>query len=391
MKLLIAVNFFLLLTISASSQIAEKEARASVADQQVLGSSTTVDFRNSVEDLLDTLLANEIFRSVSVGVIKNGKVYKFHRGKLMDGKVPTDNTLYEIASLTKTFTGTLLAKAILDNKVKLNDDINNYLPEPFPNLVYEGQFITFKHLVTHRSGLPGFLPNKPELFVNPDYDKLPFELYKLQSGFSRTMFWKELHQVRLDTIPGYKFSYSNAGANLLELLLERMYGISYEALVKMHILTPLKMNNTYIGISQENAGLAVKGKNTNGVEMPLQASKELNGEGGVISTLNDMLNYMQFHLQKNNAVVKLSHQELLNGRYKDFENGMFWQIIKNGDKPDTIFQNGGAFGTSSWMSLIPQTNTGVFIITNISGPKVHQKLSATVDQIVELINLKRSN
>jgi len=341
------------------------------------------DLKRIIGNECDTLLSNKEIRSISIGVVENGKVYKYHMGKLTNDKSPTDKTLYEIASLTKTFTGTLLAKAILDKKAAIDDDIRKYLPEKFPNLEFKGHPITFRHLVTHTSGLPNMFPNRPEIFDNPNWDELPFEINKLQTGFTKNQFLEELHKVKLDTVPGYKFSYSNAGANLLGYCLEKIYSKPYKDLIQTYILDPLKMTNTFVGVSEKNAKLVAKGLNANGIQMPARVEKELNAEGGIISTLDDMIKYMQFELEKDNPLVQISHQELLNGKYGDFENGLFWQIFKNGDKPTKIFQNGGAYGTSSWITIIPESNIGVFIITNVSGPEVLQKLSITAEKIID--------
>ncbi|GMN12205.1 hypothetical protein MTsPCn9_34780 [Croceitalea sp. MTPC9] len=352
----------------------------------ILG-KTSCQSQNNLGDFIghkcDSLLTNGEIKSLSIGVIKNGKIYKFHKGKLTNGQSPNDQTLYEIASLTKTFTGTLLAKAILDKKVGLDDDIRKYLPKDYPNLEFNGQPITFRNLVTHTSGLPNMFPNRPEIFEKPNWDELPFKINELQAGFTKEQFLAELHKVELDTLAGHKFSYSNAGANLLGYCLERIYQKPYEDLIKNSILQPLKMNNTYIGISEENKQFLAKGLNTNGIEMPPRAKKELQAEGGIISNLDDMIKYLQFELQTDNELVQTSHQELWNGKYGNFENGLFWQIFKNEDKPKKIFQNGGAFGTSSWLTIIPETKTGVFIITNVSGSEVHQKLSALADNIIK--------
>ncbi len=302
---------------------------------------------------------------------------------MITGKSANDRTLYEIASLTKTFTGTLLAKAIVDKKLELDDDIRNYLPESYPNLEFKGQPITFRNLVTHTSGLPNMFPNRPKIFESKNWNEIPFKINELQSGFSKKEFLKELHKVKLDTVPGIKFNYSNAGANLVGLCLERVYERSYKGLVQSYVLKPLKMDNTYLSINENNRKFLAQGLNDNGIKMPARAEKELKAEGGIISTLDDMIKYMTFELETDNPLIKISHQELLNGKYGDFENGLFWQIFKNGDKPTKIFQNGGAFGTSSWLTILPEIGIGVFIITNVSGPDVHQKLSILTDKIIE--------
>src|SRR5690606_3771155 len=131
-----------------------------------------------------------------------------------NGEEPKDKTLYEIASLTKTFTGTMLAFAIVENKVNIDDDIRRYLKDSFPNLEYEGHPITFRHLVTHQSGLPNMFPNHKALFENPNWDELPFKINDVQKDFSKNEFFSELSKVNLSAKPGTGLNYSNVGANL---------------------------------------------------------------------------------------------------------------------------------------------------------------------------------
>ncbi|MEZ4886759.1 MAG: serine hydrolase domain-containing protein [Chitinophagales bacterium] len=341
-----------------------------------------------IEIQIDSLLSEPEFKALSMAVWTNGKVHTFHKGQLADGKVPNDQTLYEIASLTKTFTGTLLAQAIHDKKVAIDDDIRTVLTDSLPNLEYEGQPITFRHLVTHTSRLPDMFPHQPEIFNNPDFDKLPFVINDLQKNFTKEQFFSELQKVTLDTLSGHQFKYSNAGANLLGYCLEEIYGKPYEELLKQYIFEPLQMTNTAIQLSEEQQKHLAQGFNHNGKEMPFYTNKQMNAEGGIKSTLDDMVKYMQFHADTTNAIVKISHQELWNGKYGDYESGLFWQIFKDGDKPDQFFQNGGAFGTSSWMTIVPELQTGVYAVTNVSGPNVHQKMSDRVKMIFETLKNK---
>jgi hypothetical protein len=79
--------------------------------------------------------------SLSLGVIKNGKKYFYYYGETEkgNGKLPTSKTLYEIGSITKTFTTTILAQAVLDKKVSLTDDVRKYIGESYSNLSYNGR------------------------------------------------------------------------------------------------------------------------------------------------------------------------------------------------------------------------------------------------------------
>ena len=74
----------------------------------------------------------------SIGVIKNSSTYKYNFGVVqkVKSKTPTEQTIYEIGSVTKTFTSLLLAEAVTENKVKLSDDIRKYLPGDYPNLQF---------------------------------------------------------------------------------------------------------------------------------------------------------------------------------------------------------------------------------------------------------------
>ena len=147
----------------------------------------------TIENKLDSLLLNTEFDAVSIGIIDGKQRYIAHKGQLLNAESPTDETLYEIASITKTFTGTLLAHAIHDNKVQLDEDIRKYLNGSFPNLAYNNQPITFHHLVTHQSGLPNMFPDVKGLFDNPDWDKLPFRINELQKDYSKEDFFEALH------------------------------------------------------------------------------------------------------------------------------------------------------------------------------------------------------
>ncbi len=340
-------------------------------------------FTQFIDQQIDSLLAEPEIKAVSMGIWTGGKVYKFHRGELEEGKIPNDQTLYEIASLTKTFTGTLLAQAILDKKVTIDDDIRKVLSDSLPNLEYEGQPITFRHLVTHTSGLPDMFPHVPDLFNNPNFDTLPYKINELQKNFSRTQFFEELQKVKLDTLSGHKFKYSNAGANLLGYCLEAMYGKSYEELLQEYIFKPLQMTNSAIQLSGELTPHLAQGFNPNGVKMPVYIEKAMSAEGGIKSNLDDMIQYLKFHADTLHPLVDISHQELWEGKYGDYESGLFWQIFKDGNQPDQFFQNGGAFGTSSWMTIIPELQTGVYLVTNVSGPEVHQKMSNRVKVILD--------
>ena len=93
--------------------------------------------------------------------------------------------------------------------------------------------------------------------------------------------------------------------------------------------------------------------------MPVRVEKYMNAAGGLISNVGDMIKYMDYHLQEQNEIVATSHQKLWDGKYGNYEAGLFWQIENRENQPEKVFQNGGAFGTSCWMTLIPSKKQGL--------------------------------
>ena len=98
--------------------------------------------------------------------------------------------IYEVGSVSKTITGYLVAKAVLEQKIKLEDDIRIYLEGNYSNLEYNGTPITIRNLITHTSGLPTFLPSK----MNGLYEKLtkevPNEYLALEKSYDKEKFLK---------------------------------------------------------------------------------------------------------------------------------------------------------------------------------------------------------
>jgi CubicO group peptidase (beta-lactamase class C family) len=173
---------------------------------------------------------------LSIGVLKDGAIYTFNFGTVEKGRVrsPNADTLYPIASITKTFTGTLLALAALEKRVNLDDDVRKYLTEEYPNLEFDGHPIRLYDLLDHRSGLPFFLPDKPE--TQPDLagsdEPWTARISEQTKGYTKENFLADLHKVKLSFVPGENFRYSNAAAQLMGYILERIYDETYEALLK---------------------------------------------------------------------------------------------------------------------------------------------------------------
>ena len=228
-------------------------------------------------------LKNKNITSASIGVFKDGEIYTQHFGEIEKGQgnPPTDETIYEIGSVTKTMTGYLVARAVLENKVKLEDDVRLYLKGDYPKLEYNDQPITVKHLLTHTSGLPKFLPMKMNGVFEKLDENVPNEYYELEEPYDKEKFLADLENVSIIVEPGTKYSYSNTGAELIGYVLETVYEKSIDELLKESFLTEYNMLNTAIELDETQQKELVRGYwMSNTIRSPNQLNKWLKYANG---------------------------------------------------------------------------------------------------------------
>ncbi len=323
---------------------------------------------------------------ISIGIYQKTEMATYNYGttQLEKPELPTNRTLYEIGSITKTFMGTLLAKAVKDQRLKMNDDIRLYLEGSYPNLEYKGSPIRLYQLISHISGLPFLLPDNVDLFKDPNYDSLPFVITRIQQNYSKQQFLDDLHKVKLDTIPGYQFHYSNAGAQLLKYILEKVYGKTFDKILEMNIIRPLGMGNTNVLFTKVNQRLIAKGYSEKGNLMPYNPPM-LDAAGGIYSNVTDMLYYLRFHLNELDEVVTLSHM-ITTGKINEHAIGLNWQEKLNTDKKRKIWQSGSTFGFSSYCVIYPDLNIGIVLLTNESDRTAQGELEEIANKIYNKIS-----
>ncbi|WP_330747256.1 serine hydrolase domain-containing protein [Chryseobacterium sp. CP-77] len=273
---------------------------------------------------------------ISIGIFKDGKSYFYNYGTTEIGKseLPTSKSLYEIASITKTFTGTLLAHALVDGKIKMDDDIRKYLDGNYPNLEFEKYPITIGTLTNHSSGLPQFLPDQSETFKKP-MDSVALALSDFYKNYSRKKFYEDLHQAKVDFVPGTEYKYSNVGTQIAGDILEKVYHKSYADLLSEYITKPLKMNQTIVGT---NSAQLLTCYNEKGKIMPKNFTTIFAPAGGIMSTTGDLVKYMQYHLGESNMYVKASHTPLVNNKGDAI--GLYWRLHTYEDGTQTVYHTG---------------------------------------------------
>jgi len=187
-------------------------------------------------------------------------------------KLADRRSIYEIASVTKVFTAALAAKAVVDKRMTLDGDFRHYLPDTYSNLAWEGQPITLRWLVTHRSGMPRDIPDTDVIFAKSDFHTLPYEMVAMARGYTRSRTLAALHGAHLQGPPGEKERYSNAGFLVIGFGLQTIYGESPEQLLSRIILQPLAMTSTGFSVPSIDRSRLLKGYDRYGRVMPYHVS-----------------------------------------------------------------------------------------------------------------------
>ncbi|HEY6976594.1 MAG TPA: serine hydrolase domain-containing protein [Chitinophagaceae bacterium] len=316
--------------------------------------STPLD--KEVDSAVQPYISMQATAGLSIGILKDGKTIFYGYGETAKGnkQIPDEHTIFEIGSISKTFTATLLADAVNDGNVKLDDPVNKYLPDSIPQLQYEGIAITLKTLSNHSSGLP----RMPSNFHSPNNNN-PYKDYDNNDLYS---FYKNFKPSRK---PGERYEYSNLAVGTLGVILEKVYNENFETLLVEKICRPLGMNDTKEFLRTDDSARFAKGYNEDGIYNSQWDFKALAAAGAIRSTVADLLKYANANLgvapQKLNAAIQLTHNiTFAEGETKV---GLAWHYIKPGSD-EVIFHNGGTGGYHSYLAINRGKKFAVVILSN---------------------------
>jgi serine-type D-Ala-D-Ala carboxypeptidase/endopeptidase len=310
------------------------------------------------EDVLTNIkkrIENGHTPSIAIGIIdKNGARYYNFGTKTLNGAPVDEHSIYEIGSISKVFTGILLAQAVQDGKLKLDDPIKKYLPAEVKVPTRNGVEITLGNLSDHTSGFPrmpgNFAPANP---ANPFADYTVKQLYEFISGYELT---RDI---------GDKYEYSNLAVGLLGHILAMQAGTTYEELMIKTIARPLGMNETKITFNDKmKKNLAMghsQGKQVENWDLPTLA-----GAGAIRSSTFDMLKF----LAANMGLTKTSLRQAMDKSHEVRHDkagasrvGLGWHIMK-GKNGDVISHGGGTGGYRTFAGFVKETGMGVVVLTN---------------------------
>ena len=305
---------------------------------------------DTVKREIDQRTAHQLNPSIVMGVFENGQAEYFVKGLQNQAlnQAASSQTIYEIGSISKTFTSLLLAQLIGEGKLQLDDPVHKFWPEPFKLIDSEQQAITFKQLATHTSGLPR-LPNNLSPFAKDpyaDYDRTQL-LAAVKSGSANQS--------------AVNYVYSNFAVGLLGESLAVIEQSTYNELITSKILQPLNLTQTYMTLDQVPESLLAQGYNGNS-EASAWQFQALAGAGSIRSSIEDLLAYGVAHLKPANHGLKNAMQLATSVHHQQgsLKIGLGWHITADG----VLWHNGGTAGFRSIIMIDPVQQKVVAGITN---------------------------
>lgn len=268
----------------------------------------------------------------------------------------TSDTIYEVGSITKVFTGILLAQDVLAAKVKLDDPIQMYLPPDITAPTFDEVPITLIQLATHRSGLP----RVPDKFQSAD----PFA-----EGYSTQDLYAWLDQFRLTREPGSQYEYSNMGYGLLGDILSQLGGTDYDLLEQKGISQPLGLSDTMDVLSSDQKTRLAQGYSDFGSPTPyFPDSGGIAGAAFLHSTIADMTQFLAANMEPDAtplaASLKLAQTNQAEAESRSTGIGLGWQISDPGQPEERIWKSGRTNGFTSYISFSADDSSGFVILTN---------------------------
>ncbi len=308
------------------------------------------------EDLINKKMKSDQLIGVSAAIIINDSVvWKKGFGYAdKENRVPmTENTVVNIASVTKTFTALAIMQLREKGLLDINKPLNKYLPQFHPKTRGEDlEKLTVKSVVTHSSGIQTDILKNSDLNTGKYTDVLGY-----------------INETYLLYPPGMVESYSNSGYNILGHLIKEVSGQDYPEYIHNNIFVPLKMSNSgFIMDSINNRTRVYSG----GESMHEYGFRDI-ASGGIYTSINDFIKYarglMKAYNGMNSLLIKPSTiQEMFtlqshNVVIESNKKGMGWFMFEN-DSVFAVTHAGDAVTGHAEICMIPEKKAAALILIN---------------------------
>jgi beta-lactamase class C len=324
-----------------------------------LHAQTGIDIQQVVTQNIAAMLPPDDAGGVTVAIRANGKTrfFNYDTADAFKKTLVTEDSLFNLASVGKVFATTILAQAVKQGELKLEDPAARYVSE----LAQGGDInrVTLGQLASHTSGLPR-VPQDEEQWHRGKYT-LPDFIRFLKS-------WRADNEHE----PGKQYRYSNAGIILLRLAIERRFNTPFPKLLKQRLVSPLGMSSTALLLSPALLSRTVQGYGANGSPLAIpgavQGTFDWPGAGQIYSSSRDMAVFLAANLGELSEhcplqeAMAFAHEGLFSVTPR-FTQALAWEIITREDIT-IIDKNGGLKNTSTYVGFVPQKKIGVVILSN---------------------------
>ncbi|KOH44365.1 serine hydrolase domain-containing protein [Sunxiuqinia dokdonensis] len=289
--------------------------------------------------------------------------------------VDNHQKVFEIGSISKVFTASLLTALVVEGKLSLDDPVNDHLPFALRDSIRP----TFRQLANHTSGLPR-MPSNFDAAV-------PFDPANPYRNYGADLLEAYLTtQVELAYQPGERSEYSNLGTGLLAYVLTQMTGLDYQELLEKYLFSKYNMIASTTRRKEVTSclvsGLDQSGKATSNWDFSVMV-----GAGGILSTTEDLAKFALAQFDESNRELELTRLPTFEVN-EQLAIGLGWHIVKTPAETELYCHNGGTGGYSSSIVLDTDRRNGVIILSNVSAfhpesPKIEQlcfSLLRTINQ-----------
>ncbi len=318
--------------------------------------SEIVEFSRQIEDILPGQMVRYNVPGVSIALIEDGEIVYARSFGYADrtAKIAmTPDTLYQVASISKSLTAWGVIKLVDDGMIGLDDPVENYLTRwHIPSSPYDVRGVTVRRLLNHTAGisLEGYGGGVP---VGEPLPSLEASLAGDTRGCG---------VVKLVREPGEAMMYSGGGYTILQLLVEEVTGQTFAGYMKENVLDPLGMtSSTFVWDEQMQSRLSrAYGTYYNAISNQTYIE---DAAGGLYSSLNDMVRYAQAILNGSDVLTKESFNLLFEGEHYGLGHGLI--DFPTGER--LIFGGGTRMGWQSDFVVYPGDGSGIVILSNANG------------------------
>ena len=310
----------------------------------------------------EKFVADGLSDGLSIAVVYQGKAHFYNFGVASrDTKTPpTRDTVYEIGSISKAFTSLLLAHAVKEGKLGLNDDIRKYLPGNYPGLEFDGAPVHLVDLVDHTSALPDNLPEPDAELKQMKPLEAAVRVNQILDRYTVSDMLRDLSQSKIARRPGTEPRHSNVSMEVLSVILENVYHDSYANLVARYIEKPFGMSQ---GTGYARQKLFATGYDEEHREMPFFTGKIVVPAGGLRYSTQDMARFLAAELKESDPALRLSHQVQW-GKDEDGAFAFDWYLDRMIDNQLRMQGSGGTFAFSSYIEMFPDRGYGIVLLAN---------------------------